>query len=268
MLFAGRVCSLLPLLACGHFNHLLNTPATLTLAFVLYCSPLLLPHLRRRPAVYRQKWSVGFQKSLSHSQISFLYWYNFSPSYSSKSGTTYTTSPFLINHRHCNRRLPCAHSPFTSIRNAWNTCANLFELFFPSRSCFNISIKSWILSNFFLLAFKQSSAQCSGVFSPHHTFLNLMELLLRYSGRTSLLQGFFLSILMSHGRRIGCRLRVPVSFDERNSQVRQNPIDFSDSFQLQIFFSGTWSWPHKCLRTIAHFICFLFLASSSLIQRD
>jgi len=229
--------------------------------------------LRRSAAVYRQKWSIGFQKFLQFPNT-FTCMINFSHPSSKECNEINTAFPRSSSiHRTATESLPVA-APISSVhlisKPLENTCARRIWTHFPLGVLVYISIQILDSFKFFVLVFKTNqSAQCSGVFASHTFLKSLWSSSSAYSLRTfAACNGFFLSIPSTVGpsNRVANPVRG-INVMREIPQVRQNPIDVVTPFNFQYLFRYL-KWLTKCEKKDPPIYLLLFCESLVLIQRD
>jgi len=154
---------------CQLYHLLLNTLQPLSNLARLSLLSLLFLTCADRACVYARNGLIGFPKSLSPipSQILSCIEDNLHQPISKEWYTSpRSLPPFSINSSHCNRKSSVPPiSPFTSIRNAWNTCAKYLNLFSPRRHLFKQLNQILDSFKFFLACVKTNHPRkCSGVF--------------------------------------------------------------------------------------------------------
>jgi len=246
MLFAGKVCSLL-IARLGQLYHLRNTlasqPGTSCSIVLLYFFLTCAIGLR----VTARKWSDRIsKKSCSIPQYLPVLIHFFTILSSKRGHTSPPPPPFSSIHRTAQKSSMCAHFSVHSQaqwRGRFEIPARSICTFSPRATCFNISIKSGILSNFFFACVQdKSSAHCFWRFQRSHPFLNLMELLLRIFVETfSACNGFFYPSHVQWSVESVCE-SLPVNHLMRRIPKSRQSLDFVTPFNFKYFFHVPEVW--------------------------
>jgi len=264
-MLCGERVVMLPCLACESTLSLLIRSALSNMHFLLYCSPLLFLMRRSPLRCNRQKWYDRIPKVLSPiPQILSCIDISVSPSYLPKEWYEITNQAFPLSQSiiaTANRKDSSApFLRFTSIRNAWNTCAKYWTPF-PSRYWFYSSqSKSGIFQSFFCVASRQIIRASFWPLSPQHTFLKIYGSSFPHiRWGTFALQCFCLSSHVQWSVDSGANPRSG-EFNWWEEIPKSAKIHwFSDSVPLtNDFFRYLKLASQNVERTIAHVICFIF----------